>query len=173
MRLYREPRRSQLSWLAFRAASAPGNRAGTPIGLRGGESCAGIGVPSDGSASHQRARRAIVSVLRAARIQVRSQRTFSCEFSGQSSIALHSHVQASGSVTLRQTAFFRSQSTWPSGRIRARFACQGGWMNRRGLIAGILLVGMSLMPFGTRVTADEQALFGYSAESSRAERQWE
>src|SRR4029077_12644660 len=32
---------------------------------------------------------------------------------------------------------------------------------------------VSLAPVGNRVAADEQALFGYSAESSRTERQWE
>ncbi len=46
-------------------------------------------------------------------------------------------------------------------------------MNRRSIIAGILFAGASLAPFGTHVIADEQPLFGYSAESSRAERQWE
>src|SRR6202048_3734960 len=45
-------------------------------------------------------------------------------------------------------------------------------MNRR-VIAGILCAVVSLAPFGTHVIADEQTLFGYSAESSRAERQWE
>src|SRR6202521_2470115 len=51
--------------------------------------------------------------------------------------------------------------------------CRGGWMNRRSIIAGMLFAGVSLAPFGSHVTADEQPLFGYSAESSRAERQWE
>ena len=46
-------------------------------------------------------------------------------------------------------------------------------MNRRRIIAGLLFAGVSLAPFGRQVTADEQTLFGYSAESSRAERQWE
>ncbi len=46
-------------------------------------------------------------------------------------------------------------------------------MNRRSIIAGILFAAVSLAPFGTHVAADEQTLFGYSAESSRAERQWE
>jgi N-acetylated-alpha-linked acidic dipeptidase len=41
------------------------------------------------------------------------------------------------------------------------------------MIAGLLFAGVSLAPIGTHVTADEQTLFGYSAESSRAERQWE
>jgi N-acetylated-alpha-linked acidic dipeptidase len=45
-------------------------------------------------------------------------------------------------------------------------------MNRR-VIAGVLCAVVSLAPFGTHVIADEQTLFGYSAESSRAERQWE
>src|SRR6266852_4294953 len=51
--------------------------------------------------------------------------------------------------------------------------CRGGWMNRRSIIAGMLFAGVSLAPFRTHVIADEQPLFGYSAESSRAERQWE
>jgi N-acetylated-alpha-linked acidic dipeptidase len=46
-------------------------------------------------------------------------------------------------------------------------------MNRRSIIAGILFAVVSLAPYGTHVIADEQTLFGYSAESSRAERQWE
>jgi len=41
------------------------------------------------------------------------------------------------------------------------------------LWAGIVLAGASLAPSKSRVTADEAPLYGYSAESSRAERQWE
>jgi N-acetylated-alpha-linked acidic dipeptidase len=36
-----------------------------------------------------------------------------------------------------------------------------------------VLTGVSLAPLKSRVTADEAPLYGYSAESSRAERQWE
>jgi len=46
-------------------------------------------------------------------------------------------------------------------------------MNRTAAIASILFVGFSLAPVGSHVAADEQPLFGYSAESSRTERQWE
>jgi len=46
-------------------------------------------------------------------------------------------------------------------------------MNRRGLVASIVFAGISLAPFGKHVVADEQPLAGYSAESSRVERQWE
>jgi N-acetylated-alpha-linked acidic dipeptidase len=46
-------------------------------------------------------------------------------------------------------------------------------MNWRVFIPGVLLATASLVPFGAHVAADEQVLFGYSAESSRAERQWE
>src|SRR5712675_1284832 len=46
-------------------------------------------------------------------------------------------------------------------------------MNRRSIIAGILFAAAWFAPFGSQVIADEQTLFGYSAESSRAERQWE
>jgi N-acetylated-alpha-linked acidic dipeptidase len=46
-------------------------------------------------------------------------------------------------------------------------------MNRTVAMASILFTGISLAPFGSHVVADEQPLFGYSAESSRAERQWE
>jgi N-acetylated-alpha-linked acidic dipeptidase len=46
-------------------------------------------------------------------------------------------------------------------------------MNRTVAIASILFVGLSLAPVGSHVAADEPPLFGYSAESSRAERQWE
>ena len=46
-------------------------------------------------------------------------------------------------------------------------------MNRSTVLAALLAAGLALAPFGDHVIADEQPLFGYSAESSRAERQWE
>jgi N-acetylated-alpha-linked acidic dipeptidase len=46
-------------------------------------------------------------------------------------------------------------------------------MNRSALLASLLFAGLSLAPIGSHVVADEQPLFGYSAESSRVERQWE
>jgi N-acetylated-alpha-linked acidic dipeptidase len=46
-------------------------------------------------------------------------------------------------------------------------------MDRSALLASLLFAGLSLAPIGSHVIADEQPLFGYSAESSRAERQWE
>jgi N-acetylated-alpha-linked acidic dipeptidase len=46
-------------------------------------------------------------------------------------------------------------------------------MNRRVIIAVVFFAGLSLAPIRTNVIADEQPLFGYSAESSRTERQWE
>jgi N-acetylated-alpha-linked acidic dipeptidase len=50
-------------------------------------------------------------------------------------------------------------------------------MNRSSVIATALFAGLSLAPIGTHivapVSADEPALYGYSAESSRAERQLE
>jgi N-acetylated-alpha-linked acidic dipeptidase len=46
-------------------------------------------------------------------------------------------------------------------------------MNRRVIIAVVLFAGLSLAPIGANVVADDQPLFGYSAESSRTERQWE
>jgi N-acetylated-alpha-linked acidic dipeptidase len=50
-------------------------------------------------------------------------------------------------------------------------------MNRSAFIATALFAGLSLAPIGTHivapVSADEPALYGYSLESSRAERQWE
>jgi N-acetylated-alpha-linked acidic dipeptidase len=46
-------------------------------------------------------------------------------------------------------------------------------MNRRAVLASFLFAGLSLAPIGNHVIADEQPLFGYSAESSRVERQWE
>src|SRR5450631_2351705 len=46
-------------------------------------------------------------------------------------------------------------------------------MNRSIYIAVFLCAGLSLAPFRSNVIADEQPLLGYSAESSRAERQWE
>jgi N-acetylated-alpha-linked acidic dipeptidase len=44
---------------------------------------------------------------------------------------------------------------------------------RRVLLAGLLIAATSFAPLKSRVTADEVPLYGYSAESSRAERQWE
>ena len=41
------------------------------------------------------------------------------------------------------------------------------------VVAGVVLAGAWLLPLKSRVTADETPLYGYSAESSRAERQWE
>jgi N-acetylated-alpha-linked acidic dipeptidase len=46
-------------------------------------------------------------------------------------------------------------------------------MNRSAVLASLLFAGLSLAPVGSHVVADEQALFGYSAASSRTERQWE
>jgi len=46
-------------------------------------------------------------------------------------------------------------------------------MNRRVVLASVLFACVSLAPVGHHVIADEQPLFGYSAESSRTERQWE
>ena len=46
-------------------------------------------------------------------------------------------------------------------------------MNRRSLVATIVFASISLAPVGRHVVADEQPLAGFSAESSRAERQWE
>jgi N-acetylated-alpha-linked acidic dipeptidase len=46
-------------------------------------------------------------------------------------------------------------------------------MNRRVVIAVLFFAGLSLAPIRTHVVADEQPLFGCSAESSRTERQWE
>jgi len=46
-------------------------------------------------------------------------------------------------------------------------------MNRRAAFVSFLFAGLSLAPIGNHVIADEPPLFGYSAESSRAERQWE
>jgi len=46
-------------------------------------------------------------------------------------------------------------------------------MNRRALLASFFFACLSLAPFGSHVIADEGPLFGYSAESSRTERQWE
>jgi N-acetylated-alpha-linked acidic dipeptidase len=46
-------------------------------------------------------------------------------------------------------------------------------MNRRFIVAGLFFAGLSVAPFGAHLAADEQTLFGFSAESSRTERQWE
>ena len=50
-------------------------------------------------------------------------------------------------------------------------------MNRRVIVSALVLAGVSLTPVRWKmiagISADEQTLMGYSAESSRAERQWE
>jgi N-acetylated-alpha-linked acidic dipeptidase len=46
-------------------------------------------------------------------------------------------------------------------------------MNRRVAFTSLLFVGLSLAPVGGHVVADEQPFSGYSAASSRTERQWE
>jgi N-acetylated-alpha-linked acidic dipeptidase len=46
-------------------------------------------------------------------------------------------------------------------------------MHRRAVFASLTFAAFSLAPIGNHVIADEQPLYGYSAESSRAERQWE
>jgi N-acetylated-alpha-linked acidic dipeptidase len=46
-------------------------------------------------------------------------------------------------------------------------------MNRRVATAALAAIFFSLAPWGTYVAADERPLLGYSAESSRVERQWE
>jgi len=46
-------------------------------------------------------------------------------------------------------------------------------MHRRSLLASVLFACITLAPVGHHVLADEQPLYGYSAGSSRAERQWE
>ena len=43
-------------------------------------------------------------------------------------------------------------------------------MNRRFIVAGLFFVGLSVASFGRHVVAEEPTLFGFSAESSRAER---
>jgi N-acetylated-alpha-linked acidic dipeptidase len=59
-------------------------------------------------------------------------------------------------------------------RLQAEyFLYSGGIMNRTATIASIFFAGITLAPLGSHVAADEQPLFGYSAESSRTERQWE
>ncbi|OLC92523.1 MAG: folate hydrolase [Acidobacteria bacterium 13_1_40CM_4_58_4] len=46
-------------------------------------------------------------------------------------------------------------------------------MIRRVVLVSLMFSGLSLAPVGNHVVADEQALYGYSAASSRNERQWE
>jgi N-acetylated-alpha-linked acidic dipeptidase len=46
-------------------------------------------------------------------------------------------------------------------------------MNRSVAFASLLFVGLSLVPVGGHIVADEQPFSGYSAASSRTERQWE
>src|SRR5947209_5773770 len=46
-------------------------------------------------------------------------------------------------------------------------------MNRRFVLASSFFAALSFAPVGNHVIADEQPLFGYSAESSRIGRQWE
>jgi len=46
-------------------------------------------------------------------------------------------------------------------------------MNRSAMLVSILLAGVSVAAFEARTIADETPLAGYSAESSRAQREWE
>jgi N-acetylated-alpha-linked acidic dipeptidase len=46
-------------------------------------------------------------------------------------------------------------------------------MNRSAVLAALVFAGLSLAPLGHHVIADEQPFFGYSASSTRTERQWE
>jgi N-acetylated-alpha-linked acidic dipeptidase len=46
-------------------------------------------------------------------------------------------------------------------------------MTRSLILAGLFFGGVSVAPLSSHIVADEPALFGYSADSSRAERQWE
>jgi N-acetylated-alpha-linked acidic dipeptidase len=46
-------------------------------------------------------------------------------------------------------------------------------MKRAIAMASILFLGLSLVPAGNHVIADEQPMYGYSAETSHTERQWE
>jgi N-acetylated-alpha-linked acidic dipeptidase len=46
-------------------------------------------------------------------------------------------------------------------------------MKRSALFVAIVCAAATFAPFGGHVAADEQPLYGYSAASSRAERQWE
>jgi N-acetylated-alpha-linked acidic dipeptidase len=48
-----------------------------------------------------------------------------------------------------------------------------GNAHRRLLLAAIVVSSGTLVPLKSRVAADDQPLYGYSAESSRVERQWE
>jgi len=52
-------------------------------------------------------------------------------------------------------------------------ANSGAHMIRSTILASCFLAVVSLAPFGTHLIADETPLAGYSAESSRTERQWE
>ena len=46
-------------------------------------------------------------------------------------------------------------------------------MFRRTVLASIIFASLSFVPAGSHVIAEEQPLYGYSAESSQSERQWE
>jgi N-acetylated-alpha-linked acidic dipeptidase len=56
--------------------------------------------------------------------------------------------------------------------FRQNTTFEGGKMNRR-VVAAVLFAGLGLAPLDRHIVAEEQPLFGYSAESSRIERQWE
>ena len=46
-------------------------------------------------------------------------------------------------------------------------------MFRRTVLASIVFASLSFAPAGNHVTAEEQPLYGFSAQSSQTERQWE
>jgi len=79
------------------------------------------------------------------------------------------HWKTARAAALRIILTF--QIAAPSGRILAPF--QGEFMNRRAVLASFFFAGLSLALSAAMSSPTRQALFGYSAESSHTERQWE
>jgi len=74
--------------------------------------------------------------------------------------------------------FFRAQKFRPFAFVllqaEYRFHIfSGGLMKDVALVSILLLLALPFVPITSTTTADEPVLFGFSSESSRAERQWE
>src|SRR5262245_51112724 len=62
---------------------------------------------------------------------------------------------------------------WRAVEAKYGRSFQGGTVFRRTLLASIFFACLTFAPAGRHVIAEEQPLYGFSAESSQTERQWE
>src|SRR6266480_3728584 len=171
MRVRRASRRSRILGFARGRTPAPGCRVGPQangrrreIFLRGWLRC--------GGPPHRQCAHTPSYFLSPSRLPRNRHRSFRSGRARQGPLSLHPHVQ-NHSLKRRAVVNLHPFISNPP-RLQAEYPLRsGGTMNRTAAIVSILFVGTSLAPVGNHVAADEQPLLGYSAESSRAERQWE